>query len=411
MSLAIRLLPITIVLGAIVLFARDSFGKLSSTVASTPTPLLASAVRDLLPPNPARLLPPFPSFNSQRLDQQIQLYTDYLFESGPPDVMIIGSSRALQGIDPEVLQAALVERGLPPIRVYNFSVNGATAQVVDLILRRILTPEQLPRLILWADGSRAFNSAKLDATYQGIAASVGYQELMRGKRPIPNVVPVASYWERSEFCRGVPLVLGLEEAATDSLEQFGQLLTVSDQADDDCPTSTGSSRLGDRPLSNPSSLRVQRQSSTDLNVYGFQSVHNQFDPATYYRQYPRVSGQYDSNYTPFQLQGQQANSTVAIASFARTQRLPLVFVSLPLHQHYLDPVRRTYEQQFRQFMQQLANREGFIFRDLSQQGSAENSYFADPSHLNHNGARAVARWLATDPAIPWAALFARDPNP
>ena len=46
--------------------------------------------------------------------------------------------------------------------------------------RRLLTPEQLPKLIIWADGARAFNSGRVDKTYNAIATSVGYQHLAAG---------------------------------------------------------------------------------------------------------------------------------------------------------------------------------------------------------------------------------------
>ncbi|NJL45502.1 MAG: hypothetical protein HC922_06710 [Leptolyngbyaceae cyanobacterium SM2_3_12] len=39
----------------------------------------------------------FPSFNSQQLNEKLALYYQRLEESGPPDVLIIGSSRALAG--------------------------------------------------------------------------------------------------------------------------------------------------------------------------------------------------------------------------------------------------------------------------------------------------------------------------
>uniref|UniRef100_A0ACD5GW23 Uncharacterized protein n=1 Tax=Desertifilum tharense IPPAS B-1220 TaxID=1781255 RepID=A0ACD5GW23_9CYAN len=54
-------------------------------------------------------------------------------------MLIVGSSRALRGIDPVALREALAAQGYADVSVYNFGVNGATAQVVDLIVRRILT--------------------------------------------------------------------------------------------------------------------------------------------------------------------------------------------------------------------------------------------------------------------------------
>ena len=82
--------------------------------------------------------------------------------------MIIGSSRSLQGIEPTVLRDALATRGYRGLKVYNFGINGATAQVINLVMQKVLAPEQLPRILVWGDGSRAFNSGRLDITYNGI---------------------------------------------------------------------------------------------------------------------------------------------------------------------------------------------------------------------------------------------------
>jgi len=56
-------------------------------------------------------------------------------------------------------------------------------------------------------------------------------------------------------------------------------------------------------------------------------------------------------------------------------------------------------------MQQLASQQTFLFHDLSQQWPTQNEYFADPSHLNRQGARAVSAELANSASIPWATLL------
>ncbi|MCU0571115.1 MAG: hypothetical protein MUF49_31690, partial [Oculatellaceae cyanobacterium Prado106] len=73
----------------------------SSTVFQLRDPLLSNLLLPLPPLLlPDLLFPPydFPSFNSQRLDQELQLYYRYLQRYGRPDVMIVGSSRSLQGV-------------------------------------------------------------------------------------------------------------------------------------------------------------------------------------------------------------------------------------------------------------------------------------------------------------------------
>ncbi|MEG3967333.1 hypothetical protein QUA00_06835 [Microcoleus sp. T2B6] len=134
------------------------------------------------------------SFSSDLLNEQLELYLSYVAAVGPPDVLIVGSSRALQGVDPKQLKQSLAQRGRPGLKVFNFSVNGATAQVVDFQLRRLLKPDHLPQMIVWADGVRAFNSGRDDRTFNSILDSEGSQLIAAGVRPEleldePNVIP------------------------------------------------------------------------------------------------------------------------------------------------------------------------------------------------------------------------------
>ena len=327
-------------------------------------PLLSSLILPLPPLLlPDLLLPPLnvPSFNSQRLDEEFQIYSRYLSIYGTHDVLIVGSSRSLQGIDPIALQEELAAQGCAGVKVFNFGVNGATAQVVNLVLQQVLNQEQVPKLIVWGDGLRAFNDGRPDETYNEIVASEGYRWLQAGNRPIPV----------RTFYQDVPV------------------LTAS------VNPSFAHSVLADST----------QQISSVLNMYGFQSVVDRFDPATYYQHYPVVPGAYDTDYVPFGLGGVQTQATIAVAQYARNHNVPLVVVNLPLTQNYMDSLRLQHEQTFRQHMQRLSQQEQFMFLDLVQHSELiQNQYFADPSHINHDGARAVARHIASDPTVPWHVL-------
>jgi hypothetical protein len=287
----------------------------------------------------------FPTLGSPVLDEQVALYQSYVATLGVPDVLVVGSSRSLQGIDSLVLQQALAQQGFDRLRVYNLSVNGATAQVVSFILRQLLLPEQLPRLIVWGDGSRAFNSGRVDRTFAKILDSPGYAAVQASNHPTPE-------------------------------------------------TST------DTPLTGPPSPL----SISAIGAYGFLPVGERFSPASYYQTTPRVSGRYDDAYQPFDLSGVQQLSLAAIATFLNSQQIPLVLVNLPLSGDYLDEVRLYYERQFQQYLQQQAQQRGFTVIDLMDQWVNADQYFADPSHLNQLGAAAIARQLATHRQIPWVQL-------
>ncbi|MBW4544495.1 MAG: hypothetical protein KME25_08635 [Symplocastrum torsivum CPER-KK1] len=356
---------------------------------------------------------PFTSFGNPIFDEQLLLYLSYVAAVGPPDVLIVGSSRALIGVDPRQLQQKLAAQGKGNLKIFNFGVNGATAQMVDLQLRQILTREQLPRLIVWADGIRAFNSGRVDRTYNSMVASEGYQSLIAGDRPIlPSSPP-----DTADACEDIPDAAISQKTKQKSNSSDSthptvavmrwRLARVSFETTSN-PTPSPINRLLLTQLSQgqmPSRLTLVRNTTGGYNSFaidanGFLPLDSRFDPKTYYQKNPRVAGRYDADYQPFSLAGQQATALNSVKAFARQQQIPLVFVNLPITQDYLDPVRRTREQQFQQMMQQQAGG-GFTFIDLGKQWLTQNEYFTDPSHLNRYGAAAIASQLATNTQIPW----------
>ncbi|MEL7354102.1 MAG: hypothetical protein AAFN38_21950 [Cyanobacteria bacterium J06560_5] len=294
----------------------------------------------------------FPSLGSAVFDAQLAGYVAYLEMYGTPDVLIVGSSRALQGIDPEVMQAQLASQGYADMKVYNFSVNGATAQVVNFILAEVL-PGELPGVVVWGDGSRAFNDGRRDRTWESLIASPGYQAIAQGERP------------------PVPPVPQLPE-----IQVIESVEAVSDTA---ATTVTN----GDE----------------GLDSLGFSAVGDRFDPASYYRQFPRVSGRYDGAYAPFTLEGAQTVALGEAADYVRSQNSQLLFVNLPLSSSYLDEFRLYHEGQFQEFLAAQSDVHGFSVVDLLTQWDAQPGFFADPSHINLHGAAAIAHQLAQDPTL------------
>jgi len=343
---------------------------------------------------------PFTSFNNQIFDEQLRLYLSYISAFGPPDVLIIGSSRALVGVDPQALQQALAAQGKSGLRVFNLGINGGTAQTVDLQLRQILTPDKLPRLILWADGVRAFNSGRPDRTYNSLIASAGYKRIQAGTRPSLPQSPLQTI----DSCEEIPGT-ALSHAKTEPLLASARL--VIDQEPFQASSKTTNNPVSPEPLlltqatgtSLPQRLTTD-YSSAAIDANGFLPINSRFDPNLYYQKTPRVAGRFDSDYQPFSLSGVQAVALNSIKTFAKQQKIGLVFVNLPLTDDYLDPVRQSREQQFQQSMQGQVD-EGFVFINLVRQWPTQYQYFTDPSHLNRNGAAAVAKLLAANRQIPW----------
>jgi hypothetical protein len=377
-----------------------------------------------------------PTFNSRQLDEKLALYRERVAETGPPDILIIGSSRALRGVDPIALEKALAAQGYPGIKVFNFGINGATVQVVNLILQEFLTPQQLPKLVLWADGARAFNSGRVDITYNGIKVSSGYKQLMQSKTTptTTETAPAAEATPTSSTVVGaVPAANPI--ATKNWLEQFlGRVSVTYPQRDrlktllqdklagvlpgaaPALPPPTillpDSGELAKKPRSggavSPASLPSEGQGLIDIN--GFLPLSNRFNPATYYQKYARVSGDYDSDYESFDLTGKQVTALNQLTTFTQSKQIPLVFVNLPLTEDYLDPIRRDYENEFQQGIYSLAAAKKFVYIDLAKLWLSENDYFSDPSHLNRYGAYAVSQRLAQNVLIPWQMVKATSPN-
>ncbi|ASC69423.1 hypothetical protein XM38_003500 [Halomicronema hongdechloris C2206] len=372
---------------------------------------------------------PYPSFRSEQLNEKLALYHQRLQLEDPPDVLIMGSSRALRGVDPTALEEELAALGYEGIEVFNFGVNGATAQVVELIIRRLLPPDYLPRLILWADGARAFNSGRVDITYNGIATSEGYRQMVRGT--LPHDTPEEAGETDPEAAAAAPgedpaadiavTSQGIGEQLRSSYQQMDQWL--SDQLGTLSAVHPERQRLKEwlqaglvtlttppsqdpaapPPADGPSDpLDAPLPEGSHIDFDGFLPLSVQFNPATYYQKHARVSGYYDSDYRSFRLEGRQAEAFQRLLQFTQSQDIPLVFVNTPLTDEYLDPYRLDAETQFLQYMVRLSGQEeGFIFRDLAQIWPEEYDYFSDPSHLNRYGAYQVSTRLAQDPMIPW----------
>ncbi|MDF0554957.1 DUF1574 family protein [Kamptonema sp. UHCC 0994] len=359
----------------------------------------------------------YPTFRSDQLDEQLVRYQKYIrTHKRLPDIMIVGSSRALRGVEPTVLEKALAEQGYPGLKVYNFGVNGATVQVVDLILRRVLPVEQLPKLIVLADGARAVNSGRIDVTYNAIATSEGYRQLAQGTwkihtnrlaqatsksaAPVP-LSPIAEFVQNIDN-RGVAIEEFLNHRLErvsgtyrnrDRLKSFLRSLIISQQQPALVPNK--------EPQIAKQNLIVDSGQKSEFDSNGFLPIDLRFEPATYYQQHSKVSGDYDADYQSFQLVGRQTDAIKNLAEFTKAHNVNLVFVNMPLTKDYLDPVRGEYEQEFRQQMQQLAAETGLIFRDIGLLWPEARENFSDPSHLNRYGAVEVSKHLAQDPMIPW----------
>jgi hypothetical protein len=279
------------------------------------------------------------------------------------------------------------------------------------MVRRLLTPEQLPKLIIWADGARAFNSGREDLTYNAIATSQGYQQLQAGTFPNQRnrrsgkTAPTNS--SKEQIDQFLASLTGSSQSISNWLNQsVANVSSTYPQRDQLKSLLREQFVLFLKQLDLPpnqsladSQKLLSDEGSIDLD--GFLPLSIRFNPSTYYKQHPRVAGDYDNDYESFKLGGNQDTALESLLQFARVHKIGIVFVNLPLTQDYLDPVRLDYEEQFQRYMRTSTLEKGLIFRDLTKLMPTKNDYFSDPSHLNRYGAYNVSNQLARDALIPW----------
>ncbi|WP_310427864.1 DUF1574 family protein [Chamaesiphon sp. VAR_48_metabat_135_sub] len=340
------------------------------------------------------------SFNNPLLEQKLAQYQLRCLKQGVPDVLIVGSSRALRGVDPGELRQGLIDRGYPNATIYNFGINGATAQVVDLILRQLLTPEQLPKLVIWADGARAFNSGRIDRTYETIALSDRYRQLvpLSGlKNSDSSILQAQSAFQNTYQAIDTAIDRRFADISPayhhrDRLKTWLQVKVpfVMQIADSSNAISS----------TDPSANINEREIDAD----GFLALELKFDPHTYYQKYNKVTGDSDGDYANFQLLGSQHRALQQTIELLANRKIPLVFVNVPLSDIYLDKVRRQHEATFEQYMQNLMDSNQLTFINMNNLLAQKYDLFSDPSHLNQFGATEVSRYLATTEGIPWQIL-------
>ncbi|MCY7366569.1 MAG: DUF1574 family protein [Chamaesiphon sp.] len=329
------------------------------------------------------------SFNNYLLEQKLAQYQNICTQQGVPDILIVGSSRALRGVDPAVF------RTKSNLQVYNFGINGATAQVVDLILRQLLKSEQLPKTVIWADGSRAFNSGRIDRTYETIASSSGYRKLARTagfNHSNSPLLQAQSFFQNAyqDVATAIDLQLSEISPAYHYRDQLKDLVRTS------LPVMA---QLADGDNSNSSYDPAASINDRDVNADGFLPLKLQFDPSSYYQKYAKITGDSDGDYADFQLQDHQDIALHQTIDLLKSNRISLVFVNLPLSDIYLDKYRRQYEIIFKQYMQKMMDSNQLTFIDMDGLLNTRYDHFSDPSHLNQAGAVAVSEYLTQTKAI------------
>lgn len=346
-----------------------------------------------------------PSFNAKQLDAQLALYRKRLKTDGkPPDILIVGSSRALRGIDPSAIAQTIASRGYPEVSIFNLGINGSTAQVVEFVICQVLTPGELPKIIIWGDGSRAFNNGRLDITFNAVAASQGYKEVLKraNERKINENSSVVNKNSTENNMTNITDI-NSQQVANQILNEYLANLSLGYQKREEIKKLFLDNLNNLNLIHNTQKNNNSPGAENNINQFnGFLPISMKFDAKTYYQKYPKVFGAYDNDYKDFHLEGMQHNALNSILQFTQKQQIHIIFINMPLTTDYLDSFRSKYERKFKRYMLRNARQNpNLTYRDFSRTWTEMDQYFSDPSHLNRYGSRELSQRLATDMIIPW----------
>jgi hypothetical protein len=179
------------------------------------------------------------------------------------------------------LEKELRNKGFKDISAFNLGLDGATAKVVNLQITQILPRPQLPRMIVWADGLRAFNSSRSDITYDEITASSGYKQLQQTLK--------------EQGINPDPLVTNKESTKNSSspiAQAFTNIFATTNNRQDVRNSLVKSFDRNTHLLSNSEAIIAATTPATaaTLDKQGFVAFDVVFDPKTYFQKYPKFLG-------------------------------------------------------------------------------------------------------------------------
>jgi hypothetical protein len=348
------------------------------------------------------------SFDNTLLETKLERYREICSKEGVPDILIVGSSRALRGIDPEIIRQRAIEKGIANPRIYNFGINGATAQTVDFLLTKLLPADRLPKLVIWADGARAFNSGRIDRTYNALALSSGFKQIVAFDPQAGNgLVPTIARAQASlqQTYSQVDFFLDRRIASVSPTYEQRDRFKLWMQASTPQWHFSHAADSSSAPVYAASESNYPLIDDRDVRPDGFLPVKLQFDPNTYYKKFVKVIGKDDSDYANFNFNGNQQVAFDRVVKMLQSRQIPLVFVNMPLTDIYLDGDRRPLEQQFKTYLQTKQESGEIVFIDLVGTATTEYTNYSDPSHVNGLGATAISNYLIDAPQIPWNRLL------
>ena len=302
------------------------------------------------------------------------LSVPFELQRGAPDVIIVGSSRARRGVLAPVIQRAILENGLGR-SVKNFSLGGAEAEEVELVIRRIAEAPSRPKLIVWAIAAREFKkrrskpSAKVRYLWRPRDWLRARGDLgARADKYLPDAIRNdAARWSLVARYRAPMRELLVRPSGDEPWQQFKQIL---------------------RPV---------RGSPTPLQG-GIASIYRRSDRNASHRvSIKRVKRYLGNSYKGRRWpRGYQAARFEAALRLTRELGVPLLLVELPTHELLERLMPKNTQAKFRRYVSGVATDQHIPFvrvTDLDARFTRRD--FREQSHLNYRGASRYSKAVAS----------------
>ncbi|HKY38247.1 MAG TPA: hypothetical protein VJN18_20030 [Polyangiaceae bacterium] len=292
-------------------------------------------------------------------------------QQGAPDVAVIGTSRARRGVLAPVLREALEKQGLAG-SVKNFSLGGAQAEELELMVRRIGESGRRPKLVLWPltakelrhreeAPSKSWRYLARFSDWLDARGRLGARVDQHLPDALRNEAARGSHIVRCRFALRDMLVATDDEAEAEPENRWETFKNVF------VPTrSTPSPMQGGLP---GDFMGSKRNASRKVSR---QRVKRYLGDAFTQPNWPR-------NY--------QAERLEATVRHVRELGIPLLLVEIPVHELLEKGMPRKTQQKFRRYMSAVAREHGAPFVTVEELGvSFEPKDFREQSHLNYRGA-------------------------
>ncbi len=292
-------------------------------------------------------------------------------QQGAPDVAVIGTSRARRGVLAPVLRETLEKQGLAS-SVKNFSLGGAQAEELELMVRRIGESTGRPKLVLWALTVKELRHREETPgkSWRYLARFSDWLDA-RGRlgAGVDQHLPDAL---RNEAARG-SYIVRCRFALRDMLAATG---------DDEEGEPENRWETFKNVFVPTRSTLTPMQGGLPADFVG--SRRNLSRKVTMQRVKRYLGDAYTQPNWPHNYQAERLEATVR---HLRELGIPLLLVEIPVHELLEKGMPRKTQQKFRRYVSAVAREYGVPFVTVEELGvSFEPNDFLEQSHLNYRGA-------------------------